>query len=58
MISNVFFLFRHRTFAEQQNTEYIFVVDADAHVDNTSTLIELIKQNRCEMMNFSSFVFQ
>lgn len=40
--------FLNRNFAEQHNSEYIFVVDAEAHVDNANTLIELIKQNRYE----------
>lgn len=36
----------NRNFAEQQKSDYIFVVDAEVRVDNANSLIELIKQNR------------
>ncbi|XP_055326486.1 procollagen-lysine,2-oxoglutarate 5-dioxygenase-like isoform X2 [Sitodiplosis mosellana] len=34
------------SYAESEGSDYLFVVDAEAHIDNPSTLIRLIEQNR------------
>ncbi|XP_055326484.1 procollagen-lysine,2-oxoglutarate 5-dioxygenase isoform X2 [Sitodiplosis mosellana] len=33
-------------YAERERSDYLFVVDAEAHIDNPSTLIRLVEQNR------------
>lgn len=36
----------NRSYAEQEGSEYLLVIDADAHVDNPSTLTRLMALNR------------
>lgn len=36
----------YRSFAEREGSDFLFVVDAEAHIDNPNTLIRLIEQNR------------
>lgn len=35
-----------RNYAENQGSDYLFVVDAEAHIDNPNTLLRLLEQNR------------
>lgn len=35
-----------RSYAEREGSEYLFVVDADVHIDNPDTLTRLLEQNR------------
>lgn len=38
--------FEFRNHAKNKKTDYLFVVDAEAHLDSPNTLKELMKQNR------------
>lgn len=35
-----------RSYADREGSEYLFVVDAEAHIDNPTTLVRLIELNR------------
>lgn len=35
-----------RSYADREGSDFLFVVDAEAHIDNPSTLIRLVEQNR------------
>lgn len=37
---------QYRNFAEREGSDYLFVVDAEAHIDNPFTLTRLLEQNR------------
>lgn len=46
MRSYVIGTLKHRAHAQLKNTDYLFVIDADARLDNPETLRELLRQNR------------
>lgn len=43
-MKNNFAIFRD--YAERERSDYLFVVDAEAHIDNPFTLQRLLEQNR------------
>lgn len=45
ILITIYFLF-NRTQAVSQESDYLFVLDSEAHIDNTSVLKDLIKQNK------------
>lgn len=44
--SHFHFFLCFRSYAEREGSDYLFVVDAEAHIDNPATLIRLLEQNR------------
>lgn len=52
-ITIIIYFFNCRSYAEREGCDYLFVVDADAHVDNPLTLIRLIEQNRWVKLNLN-----